>query len=139
MNVIDKSYETILSGQRLQEACHSAAVNSGWWTDLSTGLDTRWVGGIPNTGMFNVPEKLMLIVSEVAEAMEGHRKHLQDDKLPHRSMLEAELADAVIRCFDLAGGCGFDLGLTIVEKLAYNAQRADHKLANRKLVGGKKF
>ncbi|RZK79787.1 MAG: hypothetical protein EOO85_02735, partial [Pedobacter sp.] len=39
---------------------------------------------------------LMLIVSEVAEAMEGDRKGLMDDHLPERPMLEVELADAII-------------------------------------------
>ena len=37
----------------------------------------------------------MLIVSEIAEAMEGERKDLMDDKLPHRKMAEVELADAL--------------------------------------------
>jgi len=63
----------------------------------------------------NVPERLMLIVSEIAEAMEGHRKGLMDDKLPTRPMLEVELADAVIRIFDLGGGLSLDLGGAIAE------------------------
>ena len=87
----------------------------------------------------NVPEKLMLIVSEIAEAMEGHRKGLMDDKLPARPMLEVELADAVIRIFDLGGGLSLDLGGAIAEKLAYNATREDHSLEHRKAEGGKKF
>lgn len=39
-----------------------------------------------------------------AEAMEGERKGLMDDHLPHRPMAEVELADALIRLFDYAGG-----------------------------------
>jgi hypothetical protein len=81
----------------------------------------------------------MLIVSEVSEAMEGHRKNLMDDKLPHRPMVEVELADAVIRIFDLAGAKGYDVAGAIVEKLAYNAQRADHKPENRLAEGGKAY
>ena len=83
--------------------------------------------------------KLMLIVSEVAEAMEGDRKGLKDDKLPHRDMREVELADAVIRIFDLAGGYGLDLKGAITEKLEYNQRREDHKLQARANEGGKSY
>ena len=71
--------------------------------------------------------------------MEGHRKSLMDDKLPHRPMLEVELADAVIRIFDMAGGLGLDVAGALVEKLAFNAQRADHKIENRQGEHGKKY
>jgi hypothetical protein len=54
-------------------------------------------------------------------------------------MFEVELADAVIRIFDLAGGYGLDLGGALAEKLEYNASRADHKPENRKDLFGKKF
>ncbi len=40
--------------------------------------------------------------------MEGERKDLMDDKLPHRKMAEVELADALIRIFDYAGAYGYD-------------------------------
>jgi len=82
---------------------------------------------------------LMLIVSEISEAMEGYRKGLMDDHLPERPMIEAELADAVIRIGDLAGKLGLDLGGAIVDKLEYNRTRADHKRENRAKEGGKKF
>jgi len=81
----------------------------------------------------------MLCVSELAEAMEGHRKDLPDDKLPHRSMFEVELADCLIRIFDLAGGYGLDLGGAFEEKMAYNATRRDHSIAARLETGGKKY
>ncbi len=116
----------------LVTACHGASKAAGWWNDLETGaplVDRPHVVG----------EKLMLIVSEVSEAMEGHRKGLADDKLPHRTMVEVELADAVIRIADLAGALGLDLGGAIAEKLAYNQQRPDHKPENRKADGGKKY
>jgi NTP pyrophosphatase (non-canonical NTP hydrolase) len=87
----------------------------------------------------NKGERLMLIVSEVAEAMEGERKGLPDDKLPHRRMAEVELVDALIRIFDYAGEEGYDLEGAYREKLAYNAQRADHKPEVRAAPGGKRW
>lgn len=87
----------------------------------------------------NVGELLCLVHSEISEAMEGHRKLLQDDKLPTRTMLEVELADTVIRIFDISGGLGLDVSGAIAEKLLFNATRADHQIENRRALGGKKF
>lgn len=116
--------------QMLVTECHTA--NKSWWLDLNTLKPLT-------PDKINVGEKLMLIVSEIAEAMEGHRKNLMDDKLPHRSQLEVELADALIRIFDLAGGLNLDLAGAFTEKMHYNASRSDHKIENRRLEGGKKY
>lgn len=121
----------IIAGLTLSNECHGLAVASGWWNDLKTGDDMR--------GKRNVGELLCLVHSEVSEAMEAHRKSLADDKLPHRSGFEVELADAVIRIFDIAGGFGLDLGGAIAEKLEYNASMADHKPENRRAEGGKAY
>lgn len=111
----------------LSDQIYADNVKAGWYKDPKTG---RKIARDPMV-------MLMLIVTEVAEAAEGHRKNLADDKLPHRSMLEVELADTLIRIFDLAGYQGLDLGGAMIEKLQYNAQREDHKLSNRALPGGK--
>lgn len=111
--------------------CHGAAFAAGWWTNLKTGEDLRQAN--------NVPEKLMLTVSELGEAMEAHRKALQDDHLPDFKGVEVELADAIIRICDLAGAKEYRLGEAIAAKLAYNAQRADHKPENRLKEGGKAY
>jgi len=103
--------------------------NQKWWHDIDSGEPLQR----------NKGELLMLIVSEVAEAMEGERKNLQDDKLPHRKMAEVELADAIIRIFDYAAGFGYDLQGAYEEKMAYNAVRKDHTAEARRLANGKKF
>lgn len=123
--------------KNLIKQIHEQNVKAGWWTDLITGTDLTSRNGEP--AKRNVPEMLCLIHSEISEAMEGHRKNLMDDKLPHRSMLEVELADAVIRICDMAGGLGLDLDGAIQEKLEFNKHRADHKLENRLTENGKKF
>jgi hypothetical protein len=87
----------------------------------------------------NVGEMLMLTVTELAEAMEGVRKDLMDDHLPHRKMEEVEIADAIIRLLDYCGGRGLDIGGAVQEKMAYNRVRADHKRESRLKANGKKF
>lgn len=71
--------------------------------------------------------------------MEGMRKNLMDDHLPHRKMVEVELADAMIRILDYCGYKNMDIGGAIMEKLEYNKNRQDHKRENRLLAGGKAF
>lgn len=115
----------------LRDACYGASNLAGWWRNAD--------GTSAKTNPLCFSNKLMLIVSEVAEAMEGDRKGLKDDKLPHRDMREVELADALIRIFDLAGAYEMDIGAALVEKMAYNAVRPDHKAEVRALHGGKAY
>lgn len=116
---------------------HQQNVDAGWWTDLATGEDLR--SKVDEPPKRNIPEMLCLVHSEISEAMEGHRKNLMDDKLPHRKMLEVELADAIIRIFDMCGGLGLDIEGAINEKMEFNAKRSDHKIENRLKENGKKF
>ena len=113
----------------LTAVCHQAAAN--WWLPKD--------GVRPQDNQLAFSNKLCLIHSELSEAMEGDRKNLMDDHLPHRPMREVELADALIRICDLAGAYNMDLGGAVAEKLAYNASRADHKLENRSKDGGKTY
>ena len=72
--------------------------NAKWWQDIHTGEPVDR----------NKGELLMLVITELAEAVEGIRKNLMDDKLPHRRMEEVEMADAFIRLLDYAAG--FEIG-----------------------------
>jgi len=100
-----------------------------WWTDIKTGEPLNR----------NFGEMIALVHSELSEALEAHRKDLMDDKLPHRKGVDVELADALIRIFDIAGGLNIDLGRAVMEKMFYNRNREDHKIENRLKEGGKKY
>lgn len=117
--------------------CNRRSSEAGWWKDniANNGLDFEDSPYFP----FVVASKLMLAVSEISEAMEGHRKGKMDDHLPHRPMIEVEIADAFIRLGDLAAKLRLDVGGAIEEKMAYNAVRQDHKLENRAAAGGKSY
>lgn len=124
------------------KAINNFAAAYSYRTDLNSLVDL--CGGIAHESgwdnkLVDVPCSLMLVVSELSEAMEGHRKGLMDDKLPQHKMLDVELADAVIRIFHLAKRLEIDLGSMVVEKLQFNTQRPDHKLENREKEGGKKY
>jgi hypothetical protein len=122
---------------------HQLAREVGHWTDLETGEEiTR--EGLQHLNRMEavgwITSKLLLTHSEISEGAEGYRRNIMDDKLPHRTMLECELADAVIRILDLAGLLEFDIGGAIAEKSAFNAFREDHTLEERrKANGGKQF
>ena len=126
----DMSEWIALMGIRAAMAMVSkTARDAGWYTNPQTGEAIER----------NFGEVVALMHSELSEALESDRKNLMDDKLPHRPMREVELADAVIRICDLAGAYKIDLGGAIAEKLAFNAQRPDHKLENRQAEGGKAY
>lgn len=124
----------------LQKDIHDSNAVAGWWTDLDTGINlANEARKGTRLGKAIVAEKLCLIHSEVSEAMEGARKNLPDDKLPHRPMIEVELADAVIRILDLCGALELDIDGAIHEKRTYNSKREDHKIENRLKAHGKAY
>lgn len=110
----------------LSNICRQRA--DSWYYDLKTG--ERLV--------MNDGERMMLMVSEIAEAFEGKRKDLMDSHLTHRKAVDVELADLLIRVLDYAGENCQDLGGALIEKLEYNRNRADHKKEARLGANGKK-
>ena len=71
------------------------------------------------TSWKNMPEKLMLVVTEVAEAMEAIRK---DDG----QNFNEEIADTFIRLLDICGSVGIDIEHEIKAKMEINKTRS-HK------------
>ncbi|MBZ0167508.1 MAG: nucleotide pyrophosphohydrolase, partial [Candidatus Omnitrophica bacterium] len=64
----------------------------------------------------NIGEALMLVVTELGEAMEGYRREDHDN-------FREELADTFIRLFDLCGGLKIDIEAEIAKKSIKNKGR----------------
>lgn len=95
-----------------QTAVHENSKAHGFWSDPDNQ---------------NIPTKLMLIVSEIGEAMEEFRDgnvHLIDLEANNKPIgFTSELADAVIRIMDLAEWLGLPLETMMEEKHEYNKTR----------------
>lgn len=74
----------------------------------------------------NIPEKLLMIHSEISEAVDAHR-----NSQPYEWTTEAgkpeglaiELADALIRILDLCGALQIDIAAAVERKHIYNMTR----------------
>lgn len=113
----------------LQILCHIRSTGAGWWDDYHKMP--------PEFRKYFLASRIALIHSEASEALEGLRKNKMDDHLPHRSSIEVEFADLIIRILDMGDALELDLIGAIEEKLAYNAQRQDHTREHRASEGGK--
>jgi NTP pyrophosphatase (non-canonical NTP hydrolase) len=82
----------------------------------------------------NFGERLMLIVSELSEALEADRLGSwcvaapstvkpEDYGLVIKGTVEEKLSDALIRIFDLAGIYDIDMDSHVAAKMAYNRTR----------------
>lgn len=103
----------------LIKEAHINAVEHGFWDEF---IELNNQKGLFQQKTFKflrnsiVGNLLMLIVSEVGEAQDGLR-HNDDDNF------KEELADIVIRTFDLAGGLDIDLQAEIIKKMDKNRNR----------------
>lgn len=75
---------------------HAENVEAGWWEPWPNKVDRH------RTAM-------VLVFSELIEAMEGFRKDLMDDHLPEYKMFDVEMADAMIRLLDMVGAYQFEI------------------------------
>ena len=73
----------------------------------SKGFKTSWE---------NMPEKLMLVVTELSEAMEAYRHEDTEN-------FKEEIADTFIRLADICGSVGIDIESEIKKKMEVNKQR----------------
>jgi len=118
--------------EKMIKKAHGVAKEKGFWDEER-----------------NVPEMLMLVVSELSEALEALRKNHYcdpfatavlaedlnnwDDSLKDawkngfekavKSSFEDEIADVAIRLFDMCGGLKIDLEKHIEMKMKYNSLR----------------
>lgn len=84
---------------KLIKESHQIALDHGFWTVSQ-----------------NIPEKLMLIVTEVSEACEAHRHNKTED-------FNEEIADTFIRLADLCGYLNIDIEYEIKKKTSINKER----------------
>lgn len=111
---------------------HANAVQKGFWEDRDAIEKLAAAHGLGEVARKLVDSQLReLIHSEVSEACEGDRKDLQDDHLPAFTMVECEMADALIRIADYSKKRGLRVGQAVIAKMKYNA--------NRPYKHGKKF
>ena len=92
----------------IQQEVHRIAIEHGWWdTPRSTG------------------EVLMLMVTELGEAMEAYREgNPESDKIEGFSRIEEELADVIIRLLDFAAKEDLNIEGAVCAKMAYNSKRS---------------
>lgn len=87
--------------EQLQQELYAQYLASGWH------LKPRSLSTLTN-----------LLHSELSEAMEGNRKNLMDDKLPHHRMELVEVADFVIRALNWMAELGYtDIQMFSVEDI----------------------
>ena len=94
-----------------RDLCHEIAKSKGWYD---------------GPGERNIGEQLMLVVTEVAEAMEDLRDGkmaISYDENRKPTGFPIEIADVMIRLFDLAGYLRIDIDDAVDAKIAYNETR----------------
>jgi len=68
-----------------------------------------------------IPELLCLIHSEISEALEGYRNNIP---MNEKGWIGEELADAVIRIWDMCDYLGIDIEREVNKKHEYNKTRS---------------
>ncbi len=105
----------------LAVVCHSMAVGKGFWDDfrpVPKGLtEDEYLAIIEHfQKTYMLPVKLMLIDSELGEAMEAQREGDEEH-------VAEEIIDVFIRLYDLAGAMNIDVEQVLQQKVLVNARR----------------
>lgn len=102
---------------QLADDSHATATEKGFWE-------------APDPYLAEINLKLMLIVSEVAEAMEVLRRHYDGKVNPYSKMTDdqqsdftEEIIDVIIRSLDLVGNFTVNPGSVMLAKMAKNQRR----------------
>lgn len=110
---------------KASKRAHETAKAHGFWKGVDTESSFPWA----STDVHVINTKLLLISSEVFEAMGEHRA---EDRLDRFDLFADELADVLIRVADLAGYLNIDLETRVKAKMSVNEMRAP-------MHGGKQF
>jgi len=94
------------------KSIHENAVEHGWYDTERT-----------------IPELLCLIHSEVSEALEAYRKEIPENT---KGCIAEELADIVIRVFDMVEYLNIDIAKEVENKHNYNKTRP-YRHGNKKI------
>lgn len=128
----------------LQKDVYDTAVSKGWWdrdpvmTDVirylvATNAPEEMITRATAAAERDKGNLVALMHSELSEGLENLRHgEGPDDKIPEFKGIEAELADTIIRIFDMAEHFKYDVIGALFAKAEYNKTRAY-------LHGGKKF
>lgn len=85
---------------------HQLARDKGWWDERK----------VPSA----IPELICLMHSELSEALEGFRTQIPSGE---KGCLGEELADCIIRIFDMAVACNIDIVREVEKKHLFNQTR----------------
>lgn len=113
--------------ETLQTEAHENSARKGFWDEI------REANALGDTGKVRslINEKLMLVNSELVEAMDELRSGHAVDEVYEGDKgkpegFGVEIADAIIRLFDLAGGLNLEVADLIEDKMAYNSASRGH-------------
>lgn len=127
---IDRSFLTFEQNwQSIQNQLHDQVAGKGFWNHAVLRGFSKSGEATFAANPSIIYEKLALIHSEVSEAVEAARTGKAPGKNWYRESdgkpegVPAELADAMIRIFDLAAYLEIDLWAAIVEKDRFNRTR----------------
>ncbi len=124
-----------LSDRQIVEAIHAMEQLS-----LETSVARGWHHDrLGQPKILDFPLQVALMHTELSEALEGDRKGLMDDKLPHRDAREVELADLMLRIMNVSAAMGLDVAGAFIEKNHYNLTRSDHDADKREDRGQKRY